>query len=533
MAKKTGSKTPAGKANGAGKLDGRADKKLDELQRRIAELEAEAKSYRDRLLMYEQLLDSVRDMVFVKNGESQIIFANKAMCDLYGMSQEQIRGIVDSAVNPQEYTNQYLVDDAYVMDTGNTLVIPEEPVTRYDGLVRMFETIKSPVRDASGKVHLMVGISRDITDRALLEEDRKRAEKALGDTERLFRQMAESMRDVFWMATPDFQSFVYVSPAYETCWGRPCKELLQDPHSWWSVVLPADRPELTRKFEDLIKAGDGNFSHEFRIMRPDGVRWIWVRTFPIFNEHGDLMRIGGITQDITERKDVERRVNEFNSMVSHELRTPLTSIRAALGLIEGEQTKGPAETMDLIHIARIESDRMTRLINDLLDIKKIESDKLELKMEQLAPLEIVEAVLSSQRVTTESNIAMRADVSANDRFMGDRDRIIQVLTNLLANALKFSPKNSEVVIGVSCVDGNIRFAVTDHGPGISEGEQEKLFVPFQQVDSSDSRAKGGTGLGLAISKAIVIKHGGRIGFDTKSGAGSTFWFELPIRQTLR
>src|SRR6185437_11007312 len=272
-----------------------------------------------------------------------------------------------------------------------------------------------------------------------------------------FRQMAESMRDVFWMATPDFQSFVYVSPAYETCWGRPCKELLQDPHSWWSVVLPADRPELTRKFEDLIKAGDGNFSHEFRIMRPDGVRWIWVRTFPIFNEHGDLMRIGGITQDITERKDVERRVNEFNSMVSHELRTPLTSIRAALGLIEGEQTKGPAETMDLIHIARIESDRMTRLINDLLDIKKIESDKLELKMEQLAPLEIVEAVLSSQRVTTESNIAMRADVSANDRFMGDRDRIIQVLTNLLANALKFSPKNSEVVIGVSCVDGNIRF----------------------------------------------------------------------------
>ncbi|HEY9789075.1 MAG TPA: ATP-binding protein, partial [Candidatus Obscuribacterales bacterium] len=116
---------------------------------------------------------------------------------------------------------------------------------------------------------------------------------------------------------------------------------------------------------------------------------------------------------------------------------------------------------------------------------------------------------------------------------GDRDRIIQVLTNLLANALKFSPKNSEVVIGVSCSDGNIRFAVTDHGPGIPEGEQAKLFVPFQQVDSSDSRTKGGTGLGLAISKAIVIKHGGRIGFDTKSGAGSTFWFELPIRQTLR
>lgn len=494
------------------------------------ELEADNAKLRERLFMYEQLLDSVRDLVFVKNRQSHIVYANKAMCDLYGMTKEEMQGIIDAPFNQPEYTSQYLADDAYVIETGNTLVIPEEPVTRHDGLIRIMETIKSAIVDAEGKITMMVGIARDITDRALLEEDRKRAEKALGDTERLFRQMAESMRDVFWMATTDLSKFLYVSPAYETCWGRPCKELLQDASSWWNVVLASDRPEFQHKVEGLLARGDGTLSHEFRISRGGKVCWLWVRTFPIFDSDGNLARICGITHDITERKEVERRVQAFNSMVSHELRTPLTSIRAALGLIEGGQTTGASETLDLVHIARTECDRMIRLINDLLDIKKIESDKLELKLEQLAPLEIVEAVLAANRsFAMELGITVRAEVSNNTRFMGDRDRIIQVLTNLLSNAVKYSPRQSDVILSVNKQpNAAMRFSVIDKGPGIPESEHDKLFIAFQQIDSSDSRAKGGTGLGLAISKAIVTRHGGHIGFDTKPGSGSTFWFDIPI-----
>jgi PAS domain S-box-containing protein len=502
---------------------------LRALQQQLAELKAELKRSQDLRFMYEQLLDSTRDIVVVKDRTTHIVYGNQALSDLYGIPKEEIKGMVDIPINRPEHTSQYLADDAYVMDTGNTLFIPEEPSTRHDGLIRIFETIKSPIRDRDGNIQMVVGVARDITDRTLLEEDRRRAENTLDYTERLFRQMAESMRDVFWIAAPDFSSFVYVSPAYESCWGRPCKELLQDPKSWWKVVYPPDLPVLVQKFEALVEARDLNFSHEFRIVKDDQLRWLWIRTFPVFDVDGNLIRICGITHDISERKEAERRVTEFNSMVSHELRTPLTSIRAALGLIEGGQTKGLGETLDLVHIARVECERMGRLINDLLDIKKIESERLELKIEQLAPLDIVDAVLSAHRgYATESGITLRADVSTNERFTGDRDRIIQVMTNLVSNAIKFSPPGKEVLLSVHIIDGGkLRFSVADEGPGIPEPARNKLFVAFQQIDSSDSRDKGGTGLGLAISKAIIERHGGTIGFNSKDDRGCIFWFELP------
>ncbi len=504
---------------------------IQSLRMQLDELESRVQWMQSQQFMYEQMLDSTSDMIFAKNVNSTFLYANKAMRDFYRMSRDEIHGMIDAPfVNP-EFTSRYLADDAYVMQRGETLVIPEEPGTRYDGAIRMFETIKSPIRDAQGEVMAMVGVCRDITERSLLEEDRNRAEKALDDAQRLFKQMAESMRDVFWVARPDISAVLYVSPSYETMWGRPCKELLSNPMSFWNVVLPADRPEFARKLDDLIQRQDGNFSHEFRIVRDDGIRWLWVRTFPIFDEHGKLARLAGITHDITERKEVERRVSEFNSMVSHELRTPLTSIRAALGLIEGGQTESiGSETKDLLQIAIVECDRMTRLINDLLDIKKIEAEKLDLKIEKLRPHEIVEAVVSANRTAAAAeNVKLLADLQTDKRFAGDRDRVMQVLTNLLSNAIKFSPKHGEVRIVVNETENqNMRFAVSDQGPGIPESEREKLFTAFQQIDSSDSRAKGGTGLGLAISKAIVAWHGGSIGFQTGEHSGSTFWFELPL-----
>ena len=506
-----------------------ATAELDQLRLRAAELRAQTQSLQEKQCMYEQLLDSTRDMILVKDRRSSIVYANKAMCDLYGMTQEEIRGITDSTFNQPEFTAQYLKDDAYVIETGETLVIPEEPVTRHDGVIRLFETIKTPIREASGKVNTMVGVCRDITERAQAEQERERAERALDDTERLFRQMAESMRDVFWVALPDLSAILYVSPAYEKTWGRPCKELLQDPMSFLNAIFQGDRLEFMRKMEISLQSQDGSFTHEFRIVRSDGIRWLWIRTFPIRDEAGELVRVCGITHDITDRKEVERRVNEFNSLVSHELRTPLTSIRAALGLIEGGQTEPIGEsTGDLIDIALVECDRMIRLIDDLLDIKKIETDSLDLRLQSLNAVEIVAEVLSANRsLAGEAKVVLRADIRANSVFLGDRDRIIQVLTNLLSNAIKFSPDNGEVVLSVCRTElRSLKFAVSDEGPGIDESQQSKLFAPFQQIDSSDSRTKGGTGLGLAISKAIIDKHGGKMGFETEPGSGSTFWFEL-------
>jgi PAS domain S-box-containing protein len=236
-------------------------------------------------------------------------------------------------------------------------------------------------------------------------------------------------------------------------------------------------------------------------------------------------------RDITERQEIQRRVNEFYSTVSHELRTPLTSIRGALGLLEGG--KGgelSPKALHLIQVGRAEADRLVRLINDILDIKKIEAGKLELNLSEVFIDELImdtrDAVAA---IAAEAGVKIVTEIATTGSIRADQDRITQVLTNLMSNAIKFSPPGSQVLIRTSPgkLAGNIRVSIMDQGPGIKSSEMAKLFGMFQQLDASDRRVKGGTGLGLAITKAIVQQHDGIIGVDSTEGKGSNFWFELP------
>lgn len=239
-----------------------------------------------------------------------------------------------------------------------------------------------------------------------------------------------------------------------------------------------------------------------------------------------------IIRDISERKEVELRVSEFYSVVSHELRTPLTSIRGALGLVEGgivgEVT--PA-VLELVTIARSCSDRLIRLINDILDLRKIEAGKIELRLAPTNLSEIVEkSVTGIDGYSVEKNVSVITSVNFDAKLNVDADRIIQVLTNLLSNAIKFSDPGQTVELKViHAEEQRLKISVIDHGIGMDECELPKLFMKFQQLDSSDSRTSEGTGLGLAISKCLVENHGGTIGVSSKKNVGSEFWFELPLQ----
>ncbi len=246
---------------------------------------------------------------------------------------------------------------------------------------------------------------------------------------------------------------------------------------------------------------------------------------------GNRNIVTGIVRDIAERKEVERRVSEFYSTVSHELRTPLTSIRGSLGLLEGGRAGTLSErATQLVIIARLESDRLIRLINDILDIRKIEAGKFELNVKEFSPDQIIRQTVDAMAsLISEHDIQIKTEIAKSLPMKGDPDRIVQVLTNLLSNAIKFSPRDSEMVLAVDYPSENLcRFSVTDRGNGIAPEHVHKLFGLFQQLDASDSRSKGGTGLGLAISKAIVEQHGGNIFVDTQLGHGSTFSFTLPV-----
>ena len=240
----------------------------------------------------------------------------------------------------------------------------------------------------------------------------------------------------------------------------------------------------------------------------------------------------GIIRDITERKEVEERVKDFYSMVSHELRTPLASIRTALGIMEaGSAADASNQTNLVVKIASNETDRLMRLINDILDMRKIESGKLDLLMDVLEAGTIVgRAIDGVKGLANEANLTIITRVEPKVYLYCDEDRTLQVLTNFLANAIKFSPKGSTITVECTTVGDKCRFAVTDQGPGLPKAEIHKLFGRFEQLRSTDGKQRPGSGLGLAIAKAIVEQHRGQIGVEQPETGGSTFWFSLPLAE---
>ena len=235
-----------------------------------------------------------------------------------------------------------------------------------------------------------------------------------------------------------------------------------------------------------------------------------------------------IGQDVTERQEVERLKDEFISVVGHELRTPLTSIRGSLGLLEGGIAgELPAEAAEMVGIARSNTDRLVRLVTDILDIERIEAGRADLERRPVSTGELLDSACRVlQAVADAADVRLRF-AAGEDVVLADPDRIVQALTNLVGNAIKFSPAGTEVAMEAASEGEEVRFTVRDQGRGIPKENLEAIFERFRQVDASDRREKGGTGLGLAIARAIVAEHGGRIWAESEPGRGAAFHFTLP------
>ncbi len=238
--------------------------------------------------------------------------------------------------------------------------------------------------------------------------------------------------------------------------------------------------------------------------------------------------------DTTERRALDRMKDEFISTVSHELRTPLTSLRAALGLVTGGALLARPEKMQqMLEIALDNTDRLVRLVNDILDLERISSGKSELQLTMCSVDDLLQRASDLQQAAAAKASIQINCTASNTRVWADSDRILQTLTNLISNAIKFSPAGSDVLLSARAIDENeVVLEVTDHGRGIPADKLDSIFERFQQVDASDSRAMGGTGLGLAICRSIVSQHGGRIWATSQPGQETTFHVTLPTRPSV-
>lgn len=231
--------------------------------------------------------------------------------------------------------------------------------------------------------------------------------------------------------------------------------------------------------------------------------------------------------DATQEGEIDEMKNDFISVASHEMRTPMTSIKGSLELLLGGYAgELPAEATELLGISLTAVDRLVRLINDLLDISKIESGKMELHLDRHDVGDIVRRATRSLRALAETHrVSIQVDQpEALPAVMADRDRLDQIVTNLLSNALKYSPPDSVVRVRIGKFGQTIRVTVTDEGPGIPKDQLERVFDRFMQLQG----AKKGTGLGLTICRALIEQHRGRIWVDSEPGHGASFNFDLPF-----
>lgn len=298
--------------------------------------------------------------------------------------------------------------------------------------------------------------------------------------------------------------------------GRPFVDVIQN-------------PKLQAVFETSMKGEEGG-QVEVNLTIAGAERVYQVQAAQVRNEEGKDLGVVAILNDITDIKNIERMKSSFVAMASHELRTPLTAIKGFVSTLLMDDSFAEEERKEFYSIIDQECDRLTRLINDLLNTARIEAgESLKPNYTRVDFRAMLEKVLTIQRQAT-SRHTLRLDVQGPiPTIVGDEDKLDQVLTNLMNNAIKYSPNGGEILLSCKIEGDHLLVAVSDHGMGIPKDHQGRVFEKFHRVNNEDNRKIYGTGLGLYLVKHLVESvHLGKIWVDSEVGKGSTFYFTIPL-----
>jgi len=382
---------------------------------------------------------------------------------------------------------------------------------------------------ALGGALLIASQMRPVARRLVESENvaRTRAE-ALARSEGALRELYNNLDEGIMVLKPD-GTIEFVNPAGERLFGAPPGEL----HGTAvSALIPEElREKHMASTQRFLEQGTSNVIGRgmlvFPALKRDGSRFDLEFSVAPMGQ-AERLRLVAVLRDVSARTALERMKGEFVATVNHELRTPLTSLLGSLEILAESEHLG-ADEREFLDMARRNGARLAALVSDVLDTERMATGAMRFAEESIA-LEpfLAEAVELDRTYAGARGVRLElAHPVPGVHVRGDRTRLMQVMANLLSNACKFSPAGAVVTVRAAPTDGAVRVEVTDHGPGIPEEFRSRIFTRFAQADSSDARVKGGTGLGLAICKAIVERLGGRIGFDSRAGGPTTFWFEVP------
>ncbi|OOZ71466.1 hypothetical protein BOW49_12655 [Solemya velum gill symbiont] len=468
------------------------------------------------------VVDTVVDGIITIDANGVVKSFNPAAEAMFGYTADEVISHNIKMLMPEPYQHEH---DGYLhnyLNTGEKRIIGygrEVQGKRKGGSIFELELAVSEMQ-VKGK-SMFTGIVRDISQRKAMELSTKRYEAII-----------QSSDDAIVSQTLD-GIITSWNPGAEKLFGYRADEVIGRP---MLILLPPEREKEELNIHARIAHGESVETFEAKRLHKDGSTLeISVTTSTIIDDAGKVIGISNIARDISERKRLERMKSEFVSTVSHELRTPLTSIRGALGLVLGKAAEQlPDKARSMLEMAERNSERLTLLINDILDLEKIESGRLEFEFATMDLLPLAKRALEDNEGYAHKHqvqLHLQSDLT-QAQIHGDAHRLLQVFANLISNAVKYSPQDDIVEISVSSHNDGFRVTVRDHGSGIPKEFRSRIFQRFAQADSSDTRDKSGTGLGLSITKAIVERHGGRIGYTSEVGVGTEFYFDLPAVQAI-
>ncbi len=496
----------------------------------------------------QTVLDNCRAVVFLKDARGRYMLINPFFEQALGVGKDAAIGKTDFDLRDAAVADRMQEVDLKVMESGEGVQYEEELVGP-DGKTHTFVTNKVPLFDENGGVYGLCGFATDITERKAVEKKSEENQRRLQLNQR--RLQMNQRRLQLAMDAAAAGTFVWNFHTSEMEWDQRSLEIFgltadsfkETYLDWMRHVHPDDQERVQETLQESL--GDSRWEQEYRVVRPDGeTRVVSAAGYFTLDSEGVPEMLIGLHLDVTDQRVAQRALHEakyaaeqanraksdFLATMSHEIRTPMNAVIGMTHLVQ--RTDLNPKQADYVKKIESSAKSLLGIINDILDFSKIEAGKLKFESVDFDLDTVLEnlAHLMAVRKAEKENLEVlfKVDNDVPRQLNGDPLRLGQVLTNLGANAIKFT-ETGQVLVSVHRVEGEegsvvLEFSVADTGIGMSMEEQDRLFQPFSQTDSSTTRKYGGTGLGLSISKKMVEMMDGRIGVESEPGKGSRFFF---------
>lgn len=481
------------------------------------------RAFAQKIRELDALLDSLPAMAYLKDREQVYSGVNQQFCTAVGRPRSEVIGRTDEDLFPPYLAEHLRRNDRKTLEQKATIEVEER--LAIGGEERIIMVVRAPTLDATGAATGLVGVGVDITERKHMEERLQLLAAAL-DAIAEGVVLTDAAGDISW-----------VNSAFEQVTGHRPRDARGE--TLRLLLPPAGGDSLFERLQETI-GHEETWKASFANERPRGGRYICQQAVsPVRGPEGAVQGFVGVVADVTEQHRLAESVhraalikNEFTAMVSHELRTPLTAIKEAVEVVE-DGTAGPLNDhqSEFLALAKRNVDRLHRVINNTLDFSKLERGEFDMSPRDGVDLLNLLKEMQAQYAMSAKAAGVQIQIESPSRIPPmtlDPDRLCQVLTNLIANAIRYGGPGI-VTMRTELGTDEVVVEVRDNGPGIEAEQRERIFSPYVQLSTGPGRAVGGTGLGLAISKRIVDLHGGRIWVDSAPGGGASFFFALPTR----